>query len=81
LPGHDKESIKISFEAGKLLITAERPSETKKMLCRAESFRFSLPKNCDPNEIEAKIENGILAVSVAKLIDKKIAKRIEVSVS
>ena len=80
LPGHSKESVKVSFENGKLLITADAQIESKNSLCKSESFKFNLPKNCNPNEIDAQISNGILTVTVAKQVEKKQAKRIEVSV-
>jgi len=81
LPGHDKESVKISIENGKLLITAESKSEKKDPLCKTESFRFALPKNCNVDEIDAKIQNGILTVTVAKIIEKSQSKRLEITVS
>lgn len=80
LPGHNKESVKVSFEGGKLLITADSQTELKNSLCKSESFKFNLPKNCNPNEIDAQISNGILTVTVSKLVEKKQSKRIEVSV-
>jgi HSP20 family molecular chaperone IbpA len=81
LPGHSKETVKLSVENGKLLITANSPEESKNSLCRGESFRFSLPKNCNPDEIDASISNGILSVNIAKITEKKASKRIEVSVN
>lgn len=81
LPGHDKESVKISIENGKLLIKAESKSAKEDALCKTESFRFSLPKNCNVDEIDAKIQNGILTVIVAKIIEKSLAKRLEITVS
>ena len=80
LPGHSKESIKISVENGKLLVTAD-PLAGSSSLCRAESFRFSLPKTCNLEEIDAQVQNGILEIVIAKVSDKKAAKRIEVTVN
>lgn len=81
LPGHDKESVKLSFESGKLLISARCPEEVKDSLFRSESFKFILPKNCNPDQIDAQMSNGILTVSIAKFVEKKQAKRIEIAVS
>ena len=81
LPGHDKSSVKLSFEAGKLLISAKCPEEVKDSLCKSESFKFILPKNCNPDQIDAQMLNGILTVSIAKFVEKKQSKRVEISVS
>jgi HSP20 family protein len=81
LPGHDKDSVKISIESGKLLIKAESKSDQKEPLCKTESFRFALPKNCNLDEIDAKIQNGILTVIVAKIVEKQQAKKLEIVVS
>lgn len=81
LPGHSKESVKISFEGGKLHITADAQSEVKNSLCKSESFKFTLPKNCNPDEIDAQITNGILSISIATIVEKRQSKKIEVSVN
>ena len=80
LPGHDRESVKVSVEEGKLLITAELPESNETQLAKSESFKFALPKGCNTESIDAQIVNGILTVTVSKLIEKPKAKRIEIAV-
>lgn len=79
LPGHDKESVKISIEDSRLLIKAEA-SEEISQFAKSESFRFKLPKDCNPKEIDAKMKNGILTVSIAKIVEKPESKRIEIAI-
>jgi HSP20 family molecular chaperone IbpA len=81
LPGHDKESVKVSVEGGKLSICAKAENESANPLCKSESFRFVLPKNCKPDEIDAQLVNGILTVSIAKILEKRQDKRVEISVN
>jgi HSP20 family protein len=81
LPGHNKETIKVSVDNNKLSISAEAQTDLKTPLCKSESYRFVLPKNCNPEEIDAKIIDGILTVSVSKIIEKKSSKKIDVEVN
>ena len=80
LPGHNRESVKVSVEEGKLLITAELPESNETQLAKSENFKFALPKGCNTESIDAQIVNGILTVTVSKLIEKPKAKRIEIAV-
>lgn len=81
LPGHDRESVKVSIEEGKLLIAAELPESAETQLAKSESFRFTLPKGCNTEKIDAQIANGILTVTVSKQLEKPKSKRIEIAVA
>jgi HSP20 family molecular chaperone IbpA len=81
LPGHNKSTIKVSVENGKLLITADSPNQSNNSLCKSESFKFMLPKGCNLDEIDAQIADGILTIVVAKITEKKQSKKIEIAVN
>ncbi|KAL2620552.1 hypothetical protein R1flu_000757 [Riccia fluitans] len=76
LPGMNKEEIKVQVaDDGILSISGER---TKEKVDKQDSYRreersfgkfyrqFRLPSNSRPHEISAKVENGVLTVTVPK---------------
>lgn len=74
-PGLKKDDFKISVENGRLNISAEREEkeeEKKKNYTRREfsytsfSRSFTLPENANEDKIDAKYENGVLKISLAK---------------
>ncbi|KAG6546913.1 hypothetical protein Mapa_011529 [Marchantia paleacea] len=81
LPGMKKEEIKIQVaDDGVLSISGERNKEKvdeKDNYRRTErsfgkSFRqFKLPSNAKAQEISAKVENGVLTVTVPKTVESK----------
>jgi len=80
IPGHDKESVKLSIEESRLIVRAEAPAGSNDLV-KSESFKFKLPKDCNSQEINAQMKNGILTVSIAKEVEKQKSKRIEISVN
>jgi HSP20 family protein len=75
VPGLSKEDFKINLENKTLTISAEKAAETKdenqKQLRREFSFRsfkrsFTLNEQVDAEKIQAKYENGILKLQLAK---------------
>lgn len=75
LPGFKKEDVKISVHDNQLTIEAkceEKKEEKKGTMFRCErysgSYRRSiyLPENADVNKISAKMENGVLSLSIPK---------------
>ena len=75
VPGLSKEDFKINLENKVLTISAEKAAETKdenqKQLRREFSFRsfkrsFTLNEQVDAEKIQAKYENGILKLQLAK---------------
>lgn len=88
-PGLKKEDFKISLEDMVLTISSEQTTENKETedkFTRKEysytsfSRSFTLPKNIDLENINAKYENGELKVTLPKK-EKITDKLIEVSVS
>ncbi|MBW8684850.1 Hsp20/alpha crystallin family protein [Chitinophaga rhizophila] len=75
VPGLNKEDFKISLENKILTISAEKVAEAKdenqKQLRREFSFRsfkrsFTLNEQVDAEKIQAKYENGVLKLQLAK---------------
>ena len=75
VPGLSKEDFKINLENKTLTISAEKVAESKdenqKQLRREFSFRsfkrsFTLNEQVDAEKIQAKYENGILKLQLAK---------------
>jgi len=87
LPGVDKDKIDVSMENNQLSIKGERnqvKEESHKGFVRTErvtgSFyrRFTLPETADGDNISAKIEKGVLEVTIPK---KEVAKARSITVS
>lgn len=88
LPGIDKKDIKINVSDGVLEIKGEKKTldqkESKGVYRFERSFagyfrRFALPKSVDPTNIDARLENGVLKLTIPKrsLPDPSV-KQIEV---
>ena len=86
LPGVKKEDVKILLENGFLTVSGDKKSEFEANeeinVFRNERLfgnferKFELPENINPDEIKAKFENGLLKISIAKLIPAKPKERI-----
>lgn len=89
IPGMDKEGVKISVNEERLLtLKGEKKKEEKaegKNFVRTErvygefSRSFMLPENLDIEKISAKIDNGVLELSIPKVEPPK-PKEIEVNI-
>jgi HSP20 family protein len=75
IPGMKKEDIQIQVDRGVLKVSGESKTEKEekdKKFTRKEfsyssfSRSFTLPENTDENQIEAKYEDGILKLTIAK---------------
>lgn len=76
LPGFTKDQVNIELEDGVLSISAEKKaeeeSETKnKYHIRERAYsrvsrQFNLPSGIDPSKIDAKMEDGVLYLNIAK---------------
>lgn len=86
LPGFKKEEISIDYEDGRLMISANHNEEIKE---EKENYLHRERKTCamrrsiflkdiKPEEIEAKLEDGILKIQVPKLISPSNRKTIEI---
>ena len=86
LPGVKKEDVKILFENGLLTISGEKINELETSeginVIRNERLfgeferKFKLREDIDPDKITAKFENGLLKISIDKLIPEKPKERI-----
>jgi HSP20 family molecular chaperone IbpA len=78
LPGHTKESIVASIDKGHLFINAVAKKESP--LVSNQSFRYKLPKDCELSAdlVDAKMENGILTVTLAKVSELKGSAEIKI---
>lgn len=85
LPGLSKNDIKIEIKDNNLIISSEKSNKTEEKgknwirqeFSYASFYRvFALPDNADPNKVEAKMENGLLSLKVAKKYDKKETKKL-----
>ncbi len=88
-PGMEKGDFKVNIDNDTLTISAEKEvnkEEENEKYSRKEfsyssfSRSFVLPKSADKNKVEAKYENGILALFIPKIVDKEIknVKSIEI---
>lgn len=88
LPGLSEKEVEVTFEDGVLTIRGEKKierEETKNTWHIVErssgSFvrQLGLPTSIDAEKVEAKVENGVLTVTLPKLPEEKTAaKKIEV---
>ena len=85
MPGVTKENVEVSVEADVLTIKGEKIEKTDRkglirQEIRAEKFErsFSLGTNIDRENIEAKMDNGILSVTLPKTKDK-VGRKISVA--
>ena len=90
LPGVPKENVSVEVNGDTLVVSAHYDKETKKgdskktLMCERHSGsyvrRFQLPGEggYDKDNITAKLENGVLTVTVPKIEVKKETNKIEV---
>jgi HSP20 family protein len=87
LPGMNKEDISVDLDNGHLSISGERKFEQEeegKNYHRVESKfgsfnrSFQLPDSIDEESIEAKYENGVLNITIAKR-EEKVKKQIKIN--
>lgn len=87
LPGLKKEDIQVDLDNGRLTISGERKFEKEedgKNYHRVESSfgtfsrSFYLPDTIDENSVEAKYQDGVLNITIAKS-EEKVKKQIEIS--
>lgn len=89
-PGLSKEDFKIEVEEETLKISSEKAnreeeienSQYRKREFNYKSFErsFKLPENIEIDKIQARYENGVLKVTLPKMEEKKVLKKmVEIS--
>lgn len=78
MPGFDVDDIHVSWDEGRLFVWAELEDESRG---RRKSYRrtFRLPKEIEPDEIEAQYRNGVLEVRLPILSPRVRGTEIEVT--
>lgn len=80
LPGTSKDDVKVELSEGMLTIRGEKKSEREQKKEHARyvervygsfSRSFSLPKDADPNRIEAGFKDGVLTLTIEKREEAK----------
>ncbi|KAL5519580.1 hypothetical protein ACEPAH_1263 [Sanghuangporus vaninii] len=88
LPGLTRDDVKIEIQNGRLVISGEQTLsndvEEKGFVHRERNYgRFSravpLPQGAKPEEIQAKLENGLLTVTYPKTSAEQQAQRITIA--
>lgn len=81
IPGVNKEDVRIDYENETLTISASRKSENdKKHYVRRERNFFEVKRSfyvgeIDENEIKAKMDSGVLTITIPKEKEKVITKK------
>ena len=86
LPGVAKEDVALDFNEGRLLISVnkeETATNSGKNYIHQERHRVSMSRSiylADANEeaVKAKMENGVLTITVPKKVKESTAKRISI---
>ncbi|MCH2450152.1 MAG: Hsp20/alpha crystallin family protein [Gracilimonas sp.] len=87
LPGMNKEDINVDLDNSRLSISGERTFEEEEegknyhqVESKFGSFNrsFQLPDSIDEESIEAKYENGVLTITIAKN-EEKVKKQIKIN--
>jgi HSP20 family protein len=78
LPGVSKEDVKIILEEGVLTLSGEKKNNVGEkddvnVLTSERTFgkferKFELPEDINPDEVKANFNNGLLKISIAKLV-------------
>ena len=82
LPQVKKEDVKVTLENGVLTLTGERKYENREgggtKPLRIESAygsfmrSFAMPDDVDPDKVDARYENGMLNIKIARVASKKV---------
>lgn len=80
IPGVNFSDINIELEDNRLIISAERknPFDKTGESTKKYSQTFALPKNIEEDSINAHYENGVLSLTLPKMPNHKIKKKIQV---
>lgn len=85
LPGFTKEEVKVSLDKDRLLVVeakqAELPEGETRDFARGErTLRLRIPREVDAEKLAAKLDNGVLSVTLPKVTpDSQVARQIELN--
>jgi HSP20 family protein len=84
LPGVKRQDVKVEVVGHELMITGELKETERKGVIRKRTrrtgqfhYRVALPESVDADKVEAKLNDGVLAIRVPK-IEKATRKQIEI---
>lgn len=85
MPGVAEADVELTVHDGVLTVRAERKRVSENALCDTRSYgrfeqRISLPRGVDPERVEAKLRDGVLAVTLPKSPSAK-PRKISVTVA
>lgn len=89
LPGVSKNDVKIVLENNVLTLSGEKKNKVEekdnvKIVTNERTFgkferKFELPEDINPDDVKANLENGLLNISIAKLVpETPVEKVIEI---
>jgi len=83
LPGMDKKEITIETSGNRLIIKGEHKEDNSTKDRTNRSFRsvnqsVVLPDDADMSKIQANAKNGVLTLTIPKMAEKKVSRKIEV---
>jgi len=78
LPGYNKDEIKLEIYDGNLTVLANKKEKDEMWDCSNEfSYVLNLPDYLDLSQIKAKLEHGVLIISIAKKDKQKLQIEVE----
>jgi len=80
VPGLTKDDVKIGISNSVITISHESEKTDEKSFYFTSSFRkqYSLPDDCDDENISSKLENGVLEIVVPRIKKKSNERFIEI---
>jgi HSP20 family protein len=85
LPGVKRDDVDIELDGSELAVTGEFKERERKGLFRHHTrrlgrfeFRMTLPRNVDPDHVEAGLDDGVLTIRIPKT-DTAKPRRVEIT--
>lgn len=85
LPGFTKDEVNVTIDKDRVLLIEAKQSElpegeTRDFVKAERGYRVRLPRETDAEKLDAKLENGVLQITLPKLTpDSQIARRIDLN--
>lgn len=85
VPGFAKDEVNVSIDKDRILLIeakqSELPEGEARDFAKAErNYRLHLPREADAEKLNAKLENGVLQITLPKVTpDSQIARRIDLN--